>query len=196
MARDNTQVGQTLIYTRQGGNEVCFESGSFLWFIDTLFTPVNLRTQLDNGLQMTILGNMTGDTSRVEGGGAAGTPVVLPSRQGLIIFSCDTEVSDGSATLCSGYSGQKMTIMTRGGGADVSICIQAGGHTSGLGAGAWVMGRSDEVSCSCVTILGSVSMNGILHLHNVDGVTWSVVTYNAKTVDGIACLEAFVFAPG
>ena len=195
MARDNTQAPQTLIYTRQGGTERCFESGAFLWFVDELFSAENFRTALDNCLNMSILG--MADVSRVEGCDPADAtvPPVLNSRLGYVIFSVNNDVSEGSIIMCSGYSGQVMYLMTRGaaGMDDGSIVVQCGGHGSGLGAGAWVeTNDSDTLSISVLRLYGSDSAHAYVKLVNYDGLTWSIVEYGNKSQAGSRAKELTV----
>lgn len=156
----------------QGAERLFVDSDGYFNFYSKDVSGAALRNVIYTRTQGTIMINSAGVLSD-QGDGTA--PPILPSLQRVIVFSFTDAASNASARLCSGFVGQELTLMTRGGGSTGSIVIYCSGHASGI-SGVVVVGLlSGELSS--ITMRNSAASTGMVKLVCTTDGTWAVVDF-------------------
>ena len=174
---DNTY--QANIYREQGANKlVAKEGGSFEFFNDT-FTSTQMKSVARQGKNLTITNLSTASTTLSLYGGSA--PTVLPSEYGIINLSCTGTMTNGSARLASGLTGQTLHLRftNEGTGSTASVLIYASGNASGI-SGVRLIG-SVKTDLSSISIQQSAASYGWVNLLSVDDGIWAITDSNLIT---------------
>lgn len=156
---DNSYVAK--VGRTQGADELYVKDDGYFAFYsgDTAFKIAgdDARAVIYAQAQNTIIINSAGVLSTT----------TIPSLQGLIVFSITDAASNASAWICSCKTGQRMTIMTRGGGSIGSVLLSTltGVTMIGLLSGA----------ISTINMHQSAGSHAIVDFISTDDDEWSVV---------------------
>lgn len=167
---------QEKVGMEQGGDRFYMKSDGEFKFYDEDFTGAQLRNMTIGNFNQTIIINSAGVISAAGGS----SPPVIPSDQGLIIFSIADAASNASARLCSGKTGQILTIITRGGGSAGSVLILVSGATSAI-SGVIVNGLNSG-ALSSIILHNSSNSQAYIKLQCTTEGTWEVVDIRETNV--------------
>lgn len=145
----------------QGAEEIYVQEDGYFAFYngDTSFrtSGAELRGTVYAAAQNTIIINSAGALS----------VTTIPSLQALVVFSITDAASNASAWMCSCQKGQKMTIMTRGGGSIGSVLVST---LSGVTIIGFLSG-----GVSTINMHQSAGSHAIVDFIATDEDEWSVV---------------------
>ena len=156
---DNTYVAK--VGRTQGADELYLKDDGYFAFYsgDTAFKIAgdDARAVVYAQAQNTIIINSAGVLSTT----------TIPSLQGLVVFSIADAASNASAWICSCKTGQRMTIMTRGGGSIGSVLLSTLTGVTMIGL------LSGEIST--INLHQSAGSHAIIDFISTDDDEWSVI---------------------